>query len=218
MSQGFTSGGTSSGTDADAIHDNVAGEIAAVTEKTTLVAGDLFLLEDSAASNAKKRAQIGSIDHGVLAGLTDADHQSKSVRVNKQANQSIPDSTDTALTFSNEEFDVGGFADLATNNTRLTVPSGLAGKYLISGYFAWASNTTGTRRAKLRVNGTTFVAQNQIGTAGGFEFMNISAVVSLAAADYVEIIVFQNSGAALDILGSSTDPYQTHFAMALLGV
>ncbi|KRT69320.1 MAG: prophage MuMc02, head decoration protein [candidate division NC10 bacterium CSP1-5] len=49
------------GTDAAAIHDDTAGEIAAITEKTTPVAADLFLIEDSAASNAKKRVQIGNL-------------------------------------------------------------------------------------------------------------------------------------------------------------
>lgn len=44
-----------------AIHDNVSGEIAAVTEKATPAPADLVLIEDSAASNAKKRVQLSSI-------------------------------------------------------------------------------------------------------------------------------------------------------------
>jgi hypothetical protein len=52
------------GSDPDAIHDNVAGEIAAVTAKGTPVAGDFLLIEDSAASNAKKRITIGSLPAG----------------------------------------------------------------------------------------------------------------------------------------------------------
>ena len=42
-------------TDPAAIHDNVAGEIAAVAAVGTLAAGDLFLLEDADDSNNKKR-------------------------------------------------------------------------------------------------------------------------------------------------------------------
>ena len=49
------------GTDADAIHDNVAGEIAAVAEKAAPVSADLLLIEDSAAANAKKRVQVGNL-------------------------------------------------------------------------------------------------------------------------------------------------------------
>jgi hypothetical protein len=47
--------------DADAIHDNVAAEISAITEKVTPVDGDWVLIEDSAASNVKKKAQLGNL-------------------------------------------------------------------------------------------------------------------------------------------------------------
>jgi hypothetical protein len=52
------------GLDDDAIHDNVAGEIAAITEKVTPVSGDFIIIEDSAASNAKKRVQVGNLPTG----------------------------------------------------------------------------------------------------------------------------------------------------------
>ncbi len=52
------------GADADAIHDNVSGEISLITEKVTPVSADLLLIEDSAASNAKKRVQIGNLPGG----------------------------------------------------------------------------------------------------------------------------------------------------------
>lgn len=45
----------SSSPDADAIHDNIAGEIAAIGAKSTLVGADLFLLEDSESGNAKRK-------------------------------------------------------------------------------------------------------------------------------------------------------------------
>lgn len=47
--------------DTDAIHDNVSGEIAAITEKATPVGADLLVIEDSAASNTKKRVQISNL-------------------------------------------------------------------------------------------------------------------------------------------------------------
>jgi len=54
------------GTDAAAIHDNVSGEIHAVTEKASPVNTDELIVEDSAASYGKKRVQIGN-----LPGSTD---------------------------------------------------------------------------------------------------------------------------------------------------
>lgn len=49
------------GADGTAIHDNVASEISAITEKTTPVSADLLVIEDSADSNSKKRVQIGNL-------------------------------------------------------------------------------------------------------------------------------------------------------------
>lgn len=48
-------------TDQDAIHDNVAGEINALTEKAALVSGDMALIEDSQASFAKKKTNITNL-------------------------------------------------------------------------------------------------------------------------------------------------------------
>jgi len=67
--------------DPDAIHDDVAGEIHAITAKGTPVAADEVVVEDSEASWVKKRVAIGDLpggggvtDHGALSGLTDDDH------------------------------------------------------------------------------------------------------------------------------------------------
>lgn len=50
------------GTDATAIHEDVAGEIAAIVDKATPVAADHLLIEDSAAANAKKDITIASLE------------------------------------------------------------------------------------------------------------------------------------------------------------
>lgn len=49
------------GVDVNAIHDNVAGEISAITEKLVPIGADLLIVEDSAAGNAKKRVQIANL-------------------------------------------------------------------------------------------------------------------------------------------------------------
>jgi hypothetical protein len=49
------------GADATAIHDNVDNEINLLAEKTVPIATDLLLLEDSGASNAKRKVQIGNL-------------------------------------------------------------------------------------------------------------------------------------------------------------
>jgi len=47
--------------DTTAIHDNVAGEIAAIAEKLAPVAADKVVIEDSGAGNAKKMVQVGNL-------------------------------------------------------------------------------------------------------------------------------------------------------------
>jgi hypothetical protein len=55
-------GDTGSGiTDNDAIHDNVSGEINAITAKSALVDNDIFIIEDSEATNVKKKTLFSSI-------------------------------------------------------------------------------------------------------------------------------------------------------------
>ena len=48
------------------IHADVAGEIEGINEKTSLAGGDLLLIEDSAASNAKKKVQLTNLILGIL--------------------------------------------------------------------------------------------------------------------------------------------------------
>ena len=50
--------------DPKAIHKDASAEISTITEKTTPVSADLLIIEDSAASNAKKRVQIGNLPSG----------------------------------------------------------------------------------------------------------------------------------------------------------
>lgn len=56
-----------------AIHDNVAGEISAIDEKAIPVNADLFVIEDSASSYAKKKLQMGNIRMGGFFGDTTID-------------------------------------------------------------------------------------------------------------------------------------------------
>ncbi len=67
-----------SGSDADAIHDNVGSEISAITAKASPVAGDFLVIEDSAAANAKKSVTVAALEavlsHDAIADVSADDH------------------------------------------------------------------------------------------------------------------------------------------------
>lgn len=52
------------GTDTTAIHDNTANEISAIAEKESPASADVLIIEDSAASYAKKKVQITNLPAG----------------------------------------------------------------------------------------------------------------------------------------------------------
>lgn len=56
-----------SGTDVDAIHDNVAAEINAIASKGAPVGADVIVIEDSDATFDKKSTTLGAISHTILA-------------------------------------------------------------------------------------------------------------------------------------------------------
>lgn len=115
------------------------------------------------------------------------------------ANQSIPHNTATALAWNAESEDTHNAHDNLTNASRFTAP--VAGLYLVTATVTWNGNSTGTRQIGVRVNGTTTYSGERIGVDGAsITFVqSISRMVRLAAGDYVEAVVVQTSGGALDV-------------------
>jgi len=200
-----TGGGAS--TDADAIHDNVAAEISVITEKVTPVNADLVIIEDSAASNAKKRVQVGNLPGG---GGSDI-----GARVFSSVNLTITNNTLTALTFNSERYDTDTIHDNSTNNTRLTATT--AGKYVITGHAKFDVNGTGRRQVGIRVNGSTIIAlwETAITSAAGGNIFSIATIDDLSATDYVELVVFQDSGGNLDVKNDAN--FGAEFTMQKIG-
>jgi hypothetical protein len=129
-------------------------------------------------------------------------------RVSKTADQSIPDNAPTVVTFDAEQFDTAGMHDNVTNNSRITIQT--PGVYLIVGQASWATNASGRRDLSFKLNGNFASGSGPWGTLSkpanaGFDAANISQVAVLAAADYVELSVFQSSGGALNLKGGASD-------------
>jgi len=123
--------------------------------------------------------------------------------------QSIPNATDTILTFNSEAWDTDGYHSTSTNTSRITIPTGLGGKYLVTMNTLPALNGTGGRYLEIYKNGARLV--NDIGVKGDASiYVNVGGtfVVNLVAGDYIEMLVYQDSGGALNFnKGSTTAPF-----------
>lgn len=122
------------------------------------------------------------------------------------ANQSINTATITALTFTAADlYDTQAQHSVSSNTSRLTVGTGNTGTYFIHASGMFASNATGYRWAALRVNGTTeFGRVSANAVNGDVHGWSVSGFYRFTATtDYVEVIVYQTSGGALNIANAT---------------
>ena len=113
--------------------------------------------------------------------------------------QTIPNNTSTILTFTTEDFDTNTFHDNVTNTSRITIPAGKGGYYLVLGTGYWATNATGTARYLELLKNGSLIFYNNAETQGSTEPSNfISQIVNLVATDYLELRVIHTRGSDLN--------------------
>ena len=193
-----------------AVQTQIDAKLATATAATTYVAnsladakGDLLT---ATADNTPARLAVGSngdtlvADSSTATGLKWATPSAPSyVGVSCYAQGvsfAYTSGVTRQLTFTSENFDTNGFHDNSTNTSRITIPTGYAGKYLID--MSWASDTAGTYgNIYLYKNGSVIT---NIGTDGGkvggasgmsanYFAANAQATISLAEADYIEFYI-----------------------------
>jgi hypothetical protein len=122
------------------------------------------------------------------------------------ATVSIANSTETLVTYASETFsDYAALHDAVTTPGIFTVPVGFRGAYGISVTLSWAANVTGVRTCYIKKNGSAIIASSVIqGIAAGDLTYTLTTIDRAADGDTYEIKVIQNSGGALNLLGSST--------------
>lgn len=136
-------------------------------------------------------------------------------RVYGSAVQSIPNATYPVVTWNTESYDTDGFHDNSTNTSRLTIPSGKAGKYLfvLKTTFNSSSNT-GARILYFFKNGAEVnESEFSLSTRGNLQ-MCLTSVQNASVGDYFEMIVFQTSGGAIDL---DKTAFYSEFSCSYLG-
>jgi hypothetical protein len=105
--------------------------------------------------------------------------------------------------------------DTVTNNSRLTIPTGGGGLYLVKATVVFTPNATGMRAAQLLKNGAvigTFATMLTVGSSAGEEStVHVTQLLELAAADYLEVQGYQASGGALNVGHASSRERQPSF-------
>lgn len=143
----------------------------------------------------------------------------------RTSNQTISDSTDTAVTFATgsmtEELDSDGLHSGASNTARITIPAGGDGIYLIGANARWAQNGTGIRTLWIELNGSastgTRIAESRSAPGASVNVIHsLSSVYQLASGDYVTLNCRQTSGGNLAL---ETAAYSVRFwALRLFSV
>ena len=155
---------TGSGTDSAAIHDNVSAEISAITEKTAPVAADLLIIEDSEATNAKKKVQIGSLG---TAGATSWATQTKTTFEDgdliagfdpDNASDSLKEFAVTRANFLTQMSGLYQGLDAGLTDVAGLTPTD--GNFIVGNGTNWVAESGGTARTSLGMsaNGSSLVS------------------------------------------------------------
>ena len=116
---------------------------------------------------------------------------------------SIPNAVYTAAAMPYEDIDTNSFHDTSTNNSRITIPSGKAGKYLVILKSGGPTLAT-TKVQRLYKNGSQLqdaASQNYNSNINieGNATQQLTAIISLAEGDYLEQYIYQNAGSSQTI-------------------
>jgi hypothetical protein len=148
--------------------------------------GYVLTADSTAATGIKWAASVSAV---TFAGC----------RVLLTANQSIANSTDTSVAFTDETYDTDGYHSNTTNTSRLTIPAGKAGYYQINALVCWKPNGTGIRAMDIFKNGARVQYSQVNPQASNDQSFSQSAIIYAAVADYFEMVLFQNSGGAINV-------------------
>ena len=120
--------------------------------------------------------------------------------------QSISTGTWTAVTFDSESVDTDSYHSTSSNTSRVTVPTGKAGKYRLTYNNQWPPNGTGVRTLNIYKNGSSSLyCPEQIGNSSYYIGTSLTFTITAAVGDYFEVYVYQTSGGSLNVFKRATE-------------
>lgn len=198
----------------------VTGTPAGSPSAPTLPASSLQLAQVAVGAGVTSITNANITDSRSMAQTSMFERRTPSIKVYRTAAQSISNTTATAISFptgsATEAWDTDALHSLSSNPTRITIPNGLAGKWLVQGSIEWAGNATGYRWAQILLNASQVANVTMASTGAAPDTHQfISTILQLNAGDYVELYGTQSSGGPLNAAGPGE--YGTWFAATRLG-
>ena len=173
--------------------------------------GDLYTFSTSDARLAVgTNGQVLTADSSEATGLkfaTPATTTFVGCVIKSTTDLTVANNTTTIVDWTTEVIDTDAFHDNSTNPSRITIPAGKAGKYLVTFFGPWASNATGARAVALLKNGganVPAVGWEGFGSAANVTTMTWSVIAEYAVADYIQARVYQTSGSNLSFQRSES--------------
>jgi len=168
-----------------------------INNTLTTTTGDMIY---ASGANTPARLGIGSsgqvltVASGIPSWSAPAAGSFRGCSLYGDGDEPASNNTQTLAPWESERFDTDNFHSTTTNTSRITIPSGLAGKYLVQAKVAWnTTNVTGRRGLTIYKNGAS--AGHNVAYAGTeYTGGDMSVVMDLAVSDYLQVYCFQNSG------------------------
>jgi hypothetical protein len=181
----------------------------ALNPSTTL--GDLEYRSSTANTNTRlgigTSGQVLTVSGGVPSWSTPAASGFVGCKIKMTSTQSMSNNTKTTIAFPAEDFDTSSFHDNSSNNSRITIPVGKAGYYLVIGKIHWRGAAgSNLRDVYLMKNGSDVETTSfgNVATTAADTAINCQTIVNCAEGDYIELAGYQSSGGALVYFSATT--------------
>ena len=136
----------------------------------------------------------------------------------RNSTQAIASATTVVMVFNTEAYDTDSAYDTTTG--RFTVPAGEGGKYFFTASYVMAGMGDGTKNSiALLKNGSHYSSpyfdyDSNSPTASTALYNRIIGILTLSAADYIQVYTYQNTGVSIN-----TQASQNHFGCyKLIGI
>jgi hypothetical protein len=173
---------------------------AAIPKSTVTTAGDVIYATGSSALTRLgigTAGQVLTVASGVPSWSTPAASGFVGASAFRTAsNLAVNNGVATAVTMTSESFDTNAFHDNTTNTSRMTIPAGKAGKYLLVGSISFDTVAVSSE-IRWYKNGSPITVGYVVGivnrNVGGVYGNGATLIVDAAVSDYFEMFAYQGN-------------------------